>query len=37
MQADLELSPIGNCQVSALLDREGAFVWGWKLSHSYDP
>lgn len=28
MQADLELSPIGNCQVSALVDREGGFVWG---------
>lgn len=25
---DLELSPIGNCQVSALVDRRGAFVWG---------
>ena len=24
---DLELSPIGNCQVSALIDREGAMVW----------
>ncbi len=27
-QANLELSPIGNCQVSALVDEEGAFVWG---------
>ena len=26
--ADLELAPIGNCQVSALVDRTGAFVWG---------
>ena len=25
---DLELWPIGNCQVSALIDREGAVVWG---------
>jgi GH15 family glucan-1,4-alpha-glucosidase len=24
---DLELWPIGNCQVSALIDREGAIVW----------
>jgi GH15 family glucan-1,4-alpha-glucosidase len=24
---DLELSPIGNCQVSALIDRQGAIVW----------
>lgn len=24
---DLELWPIGNCQVSALVDREGAIVW----------
>ncbi len=28
MQSDLELSPIGNCQVSALVDRTGGFVWG---------
>ncbi len=27
-QANLELSPIGNCQVSALVDEEGGFVWG---------
>jgi GH15 family glucan-1,4-alpha-glucosidase len=26
--ADLELWPIGNCQVSALIDRTGRFVWG---------
>ncbi len=25
---DLELWPIGNCQVSGLIDREGALVWG---------
>ncbi len=25
---DLELWPIGNCQVSALIDRRGAFAWG---------
>ncbi|MBX7495453.1 glycoside hydrolase family 15 protein [Qipengyuania sp. 6B39] len=28
MTANLELSPIGNCQVSALVDEEGGFVWG---------
>ena len=28
MKPDLELSPIGNCQVSALIDRQGAIVWG---------
>ena len=27
-QADLELWPIGNCQVSGLVDRTGALVWG---------
>ncbi|MGQ7829754.1 glycoside hydrolase family 15 protein [Altererythrobacter sp. Z27] len=26
--ADLELWPIGNCQVSALIDRDAAIVWG---------
>ena len=26
--ADLSLWPIGNCQVSALIDRQGSFVWG---------
>ena len=26
--ADLNLWPIGNCQVSALVDTEGGFVWG---------
>ncbi|WP_324826958.1 glycoside hydrolase family 15 protein [Qipengyuania zhejiangensis] len=25
---NLELAPIGNCQVSALVDEEGGFVWG---------
>ena len=25
---NLELSPIGNCQVSALVDEQGGFVWG---------
>ena len=25
---NLELWPIGNCQVSALIDTEGAFAWG---------
>jgi len=25
---DLELWPVGNCQVSALVDTNGAFVWG---------
>lgn len=28
MKGDLELWPIGNCQVSALIDRTGRFVWG---------
>ena len=27
-EPNLELSPIGNCQVSALVDTEGGFVWG---------
>ncbi|RXZ65898.1 glycoside hydrolase family 15 protein [Pelagerythrobacter rhizovicinus] len=27
-QTSLELWPIGNCQVSGLIDREGALVWG---------
>ncbi|QZD87885.1 glycoside hydrolase family 15 protein [Qipengyuania psychrotolerans] len=26
-QSSLELSPIGNCQVSALVDKTGGFVW----------
>lgn len=28
MSATLDLWPIGNCQVSALVDRAGRFVWG---------
>ncbi len=28
MTASLELWPIGNCQVSGLVDRAGRFVWG---------
>ncbi|MFW2831586.1 glycoside hydrolase family 15 protein [Sphingomonas sp. ID0503] len=28
MSADLDLWPIGNCQVSALIDRKGTFIWG---------
>ena len=28
MTATLDLWPIGNCQVSALVDRRGRFVWG---------
>ncbi len=28
MTPDLDLWPIGNCQVSALIDRAGRFVWG---------
>ncbi len=28
MTATLDLYPIGNCQVSALIDRAGRFVWG---------
>jgi hypothetical protein len=27
-QPDLHLWPIGNCQVSALIDCDGRFVWG---------
>lgn len=27
-EPNLELFPIGNCQVSALVDEEGGFVWG---------
>ena len=27
-EPNLELSPIGNCQVSALVDESGGFVWG---------
>lgn len=27
-EASLELWPIGNCQVSGLIDRQGALVWG---------
>ncbi len=28
MTADMDLWPIGNCQVSALVDKAGTFVWG---------
>ena len=28
MKPTLDLYPIGNCQVSALIDRAGRFVWG---------
>lgn len=28
MTPTLDLWPIGNCQVSALIDRQGRFVWG---------
>src|SRR3954468_24679008 len=28
LMADLSLWPIGNCQVSALVDGEAGFVWG---------
>ena len=27
-QSSLELSPVGNCQVSALVDERAGFVWG---------
>ncbi len=27
MSADLDLAPIGNCSISALIDRQGRFVW----------
>ena len=26
--SSLDLWPVGNCQVSALVDRKGDFVWG---------
>ena len=28
LKPSLDLAPIGNCAVSALVDREGRFVWG---------
>lgn len=28
MSATLDLWPIGNCQISALIDRDGTFLWG---------
>lgn len=28
LQSDLDLWPIGNCQISGLIDRSGALVWG---------
>lgn len=34
---DLSLWPIGNCQVSALVDRRGAFVWGCAPAVDGDP
>ncbi|HZZ37178.1 MAG TPA: glycoside hydrolase family 15 protein, partial [Caulobacteraceae bacterium] len=27
MSADLDLAPIGNCSISALIDRQGRYVW----------
>ena len=27
MKRDLDLAPIGNCAISALIDRSGSFVW----------
>jgi GH15 family glucan-1,4-alpha-glucosidase len=35
--ADLSLWPIGNCQVSALVDSEGGFVWGCAPQVDGDP
>jgi GH15 family glucan-1,4-alpha-glucosidase len=35
--SDLSLWPIGNCQVSALVDREGGFVWGCAPTVDGDP
>ena len=35
--ADLSLWPIGNCQVSALVDAEGGFVWGCQPRVDGDP
>jgi GH15 family glucan-1,4-alpha-glucosidase len=35
--ADLSLWPIGNCQVSALVDREARFVWGCAPQVDGDP
>ncbi|HWT11383.1 MAG TPA: glycoside hydrolase family 15 protein [Allosphingosinicella sp.] len=34
---DLSLSPIGNCQVSALVDAAGGFVWGCQPRVDGDP
>jgi GH15 family glucan-1,4-alpha-glucosidase len=35
--SDLDLWPIGNCQVSALVDRDGAMVWGCAPAVDGDP
>jgi GH15 family glucan-1,4-alpha-glucosidase len=35
--SDLSLWPIGNCQVSALVDRQGGFVWGCAPTVDGDP
>ena len=35
--SNLDLWPIGNCQVSALVDREAGFVWGCQPRVDGDP
>lgn len=37
MTADLDLAPIGNCAVSALIDRQGRFVWSCAPRVDSDP
>ncbi|WP_342364265.1 glycoside hydrolase family 15 protein [Terrarubrum flagellatum] len=37
MTHDLDLAPIGNCSVSALLDRQGRFVWACAPRVDSDP
>jgi GH15 family glucan-1,4-alpha-glucosidase len=34
---DLDLAPIGNCSVSALIDRLGRFVWACAPRFDSDP
>lgn len=36
-RGDLDLAPIGNCSVSALLDRQGRFVWACLPRFDGDP
>ncbi len=37
MSASLDLAPIGNCGVSALIDQAARFVWACALNHSSGP